>query len=210
MINNRSILRKTFSVLICSILLASMVGCGSKEKVVVSYSDYAYFSNQNEIVQSSDIIIVGKVSKVNPPELININSDQTDDPYEVVYTVSDIEVLDVIKGNVLGGSVRLKQAGGIHAGTKYVTEGMEYVKEGSQYLFFLGTYENPNMPYSLVNPSQGMIELNNNVLKSDSAKFAISKGLSKNNLIEELRAISSIPQEKVDVDPDLINQLLNK
>lgn len=210
MVNRHSLTKKIFSLMICSILLASMIGCSNNEKTLVSHADYAHFSDQNEIVKFSDLIIVGRVTKINRPEVININADKTRTPYEVVYTVSDIEVLDIIKGSVSGNSIRLKQAGGDYKGIKYVQEGMEYVKKQGEYIFFLDTYDDPNMPYSLVNPSQGMIELNNNIMKIDSAKSAISKGLDKNGLIEQLRVVSSIPQEKFDVDPDLLNQLLNK
>ncbi|MMZ67592.1 hypothetical protein D1872_301880 [compost metagenome] len=80
-------------------------------------------------------------------------------------------------------------------------------------MFFLDSYDDwdPKEPYSLINPSQGMIEVNDNYLKSNNNLAYIENSISKTEIIEKLKAINeNLPTKKIQIDRELEDKLRNR
>jgi len=101
------------------------------------------FNNLDSISNRVMVVVMGKVVEVNKPQEIKIGesfSPEKNKSVDVtdVYTVSDIKVEKVIKGDVKpGGIVSVKQRGGLYNGINYTEKGTEYLVEGDKNVFFL-------------------------------------------------------------------------
>lgn len=84
-------MHKTKNVVLLSILMIMSLllgACTNQEKEVISHAEYKYFNNVEELVHDADIIVIGSVSKVSPPQLLNINVDKNAEPHNEVNTIS--------------------------------------------------------------------------------------------------------------------------
>lgn len=116
-----------------------------------------------------------------------------------VYTLSDIEVIDSVKGPAPGATMTIKQADGSYKGAIYEEAGTQFVETGKEYPFFLDCFDDvaPGEPYTLINPSQGMIEVNNNAIPPRNQTAFWQNGVSTAQAIEELKAVSAtVPTKK--------------
>lgn len=116
-----------------------------------------------------------------------------------VYTLSDIEVIDSVKGPAPGATMTIKQAGGSYKEAIYEEAGTQFVETGKEYLFFLDSFDDvaPAEPYTLINPSQGMIKVNNNAIQPQNQTAFWQNGVSTAQAIEELKAVSAtVPPKK--------------
>lgn len=155
------------------LLVSSLTGCARKLTI---HADYPYYSNINDLTNSANIVISGKVKNVNKgnklyidkgPEDKNIDSNKKDNE-GMIYTVSEIEVTDVIKGNLkVGDKIKVKQLGGTYDNVTYKVDDMTYLQKGKEYVLFLQTYEDidPNEPYCLLNPVQAYMDIDNDKVK---------------------------------------------
>lgn len=122
--------------------------------------DYPYYPDVQSITDSADVIIVGEV--VTSGDVQDLMVDRTpgkEDKEPIKYTLSTVEVTEVISGDVqVGDILTVKQIGdykNLPEATLKETDG--YLKAGQTELMFLASYE--NSPYSAVNPAQGTIEV---------------------------------------------------
>lgn len=131
---------------------------------IVSAPDFGrLIENFEELVASSDLVVIGTVDKVHPASIRNLNLDKsaTALPYNTVYTDLDIKVEKIILGNMNQGTQNMftmKQAGGLYEGKEYIYEPI--VEEGKTYLFFLSTFDKwgaPEEPYTLVGSTEEVI-----------------------------------------------------
>jgi len=131
-----------------------------------SFADYELFANLDSISNKARVVVIGKVVEVNKPQEIKIGesfSPEKNESVDVtdVYTVSDIKVEKVIKGDVKHGDiVSVKQRGGLYNGKNYTEKGAEYLVEGDRNVFFLEVYD--KVPASLMNPTQGKLKIKDN------------------------------------------------
>lgn len=148
---------------------------GNKVPVVESHADWHSFKSIEELALYSDLIVVGVVEQVKNPVKRNMSLSENQPPLYEIATLSDVIVTEVLKGNVKGGDlIEIKQEGGLYEGTQYVTDGVEFVKEKGEYILFLRAFDKykANVPYAIINPKQGLIQLNAPHVDSDSNKNA--------------------------------------
>lgn len=120
--------------------------------------EYRSFKDDKELLDKADVVVLGKVIKTYEPKKINVNLDTNSESVESVYTVCDLKVEKVIKGDIeVGQVVQIKQNGGLFENVEYIYGRQEYLMENTDYVVFLESYINfnPQMPYSLLNPTQG-------------------------------------------------------
>lgn len=127
-----------FAILCSFVLALQLTGCSMEQ----SSASYPMYADEDAIINTADIIVLGEVVKENKAQKININPNKNRTEKEkeddlVIYTVSDVKVSEVIKGNVkVGDVIQIKQLGdkdGI--GNREVLNNGGYYKKGSQFLF---------------------------------------------------------------------------
>lgn len=161
--------------------LGSVLNNSNKDKIVSS-SLYPTYSNVKSMIESADMVVVGKVIEVNPPEKININiGDNRDtEPVTQIYTVSEIVVEEVKKGDVKAGDIiRIKQLGGETEDAVQTTEdAVNYLAVDDEGLFFLESYPF-EIPCDTLNPIQGHILFKEGkIIKSKHNKL-FSEGMTQ-------------------------------
>lgn len=157
-----------FGVILLSLTLTVLLCIGFLPKPMFQ-GDYPYYPDVESITNAADVIIVGEV--LTAREVKNLMVDKTPNKTgkeATPYTLSTIKVVTVIKGNVnIGDVITLKQLGDYKnkpEATLYEMNG--YLAKDTEQLMFLREYE--DLPYSSVNPAQGIIEVKNGVLYSNS------------------------------------------
>lgn len=155
---------------------------GKHSRIYIA-TDYPVY-DKDSILNESDIIVIGKVEKIKgtmklfPKILLDESLSQEEKEIALsevqqnpmIYTVSEIKVDKVLKGNLQEGEViEVKQLGGKLNGREVIFEDEEIFEEGSTRVFFLKDYRDEigeDMPFSTVNPIQGDIEIVNGKLKN--------------------------------------------
>ena len=128
-------------------------------------ADYPYYPDVSSISEEADEIIVGEVIEGGIDQ--NLVVDRTANRTNVEplpYKLATIKVLEAVKGTLeVGEVITVKQL----ANDAETEELDGYLKSGETSLMFLAAYE--MSPYSLLNPTQGKVEvLDNNTLYSPS------------------------------------------
>ncbi len=146
------------SLSICLLLLAmfSFVGCKRKSYI----ADFETFYSMDSAVNAATLIIHGKVTDVKTKQNIVVGKSRGT---AHKYTVSDVEILDVIYGDAkVGDIIQVKQLE-----NEQTTEEAGYLKKGQDTILFLVTYQ--STPASLINPSQGkmIFDENQNLAAND-------------------------------------------
>jgi hypothetical protein len=111
-------------------------------------------------VNAATLIIHGKVTDVKTKQNIVVGKSRGT---AHKYTVSDVEILDVIYGDAkVGDIIQVKQLE-----NEQTTEEAGYLKKGQDTILFLVTYQ--STPASLINPSQGkmIFDENQNLAAND-------------------------------------------
>ena len=168
-------------VVICIILLV-LLAILPTYKVITNVNnnykaDYPYYSNVDSIIEQSDVIVLGRVNKIHKPKKININIDQNkkgyiekEDDYSI-YTITDIEVLEVLKGDLqIGDIIKVKQLGDENGRSEETLKKLGYFKDKEEHILFLSKYDDllPEMPYSTLNPIQGNIKVEKEKIKKNN------------------------------------------
>lgn len=178
---------------ICSIFFICMIVVLStyNRKNYITHADFPYFNDTDSLVENADTIIDGKVIKEEGVKTININlSDNPEEDLYAKYTVFQVEVLDVIKGDIkVGDIIEIKQLGDKNGIKNEETEEAGYYAENQECVFFLVSYKNvnPDMPYSTLNPSQGSITFIDNKSQVVSENKLISNNINKDKIITDLK-----------------------
>ena len=150
-----------------------------------STTDYSYnvYADKEAILSSSKLIVRGTVVD-SKTKNINIAPDDKK-PMVIEYKVSSILITDVVKGNTkIGDTIEVKYPNDDGEGISNTLDNL--ISIDSDCLLFLNTYEEfgSNMPYSIVNPMQGVIKLN------------MYKDIDPSN-DDSLDLFSDIPNEKI-------------
>jgi len=138
--------------------------------------DYGAWDSVKELSAESDAMFKGMVISVHSPEVMvtgYITSGGSNETLRDVYTVSEICVEKVMKGDLKPGDVvQIRQLGGLYNGTEYPTDHPEILTKNMGGIFFVKL--NGNMPAELINPSQGWVKIVdgkvNNRLENQSYK----------------------------------------
>lgn len=109
-------------------------------------ADYPYYNSLQELYDAADLVIVARNNR-NESTVLNTGN-------EIPYTVSNMSVIDVFKGDKSIDSIDVKQLGGLMDGVMYISQDVEQLAQDGEYLLFLETYD--KSPASLLSPVQGM------------------------------------------------------
>lgn len=172
-------MRKKFPLFILLFAFVFMFSACSKtesslepDEVVLIQADYLQYDNAKELVDSADLVFTGQVNNV-AYEMLNIRSDQGPDPETglddqddlLPYTIFEIEIEEVLKGEYKEKTIQIKRLGGIHDNVEYLLMDATEIQEGQSYLFTTHIYD--DYP-SLVNADQSVYNLNSSMgLTSD-------------------------------------------
>lgn len=129
--------------------------------------DYPSCTSYQELAQVSDVIVEGTVTAVTPDVELDISEESAPARY-MTFTVIELEVSDVLKGNAeVGKTIQLKYLQtGIGAAEDWNAVS---AREGEQNIYFLADYrdDRPDMPCSLINPSQAVVHIDGDTVLAD-------------------------------------------
>lgn len=178
---------------ICALFLLSsfqLTGCNS----AAMSADYPFYADEQSLISKADLIITGEVVKVNKAEKIDIRLDKTDRAAnekedKVLYTVSEIKVIDVMKGDIKAGDIiKVKQLGDKNGWAEESLLKFDgYFKKGNQYVLFLSVYTNPDIPFDTLNPEQGQINIVDGVTKVHEINTLFKSGIPIAEFAAELK-----------------------
>ena len=145
----------------CLALTFGIVGHFASSPKVLE-ADYPYYPEVSNITEAADVIVVGKVLEAEDVQNLNINTDpQTRNSTDSIpYTISKIEVTNVIKGNVeIGDILEVKQLGDFENMPEafFSRNPMGIFNTNDSELLFLASFE--GTPYSPLNPTQGAVKV---------------------------------------------------
>lgn len=174
------------------------------------------YKSLKELITKTDTIFIGKVISIEEPQMIDLSKLATESempsnkgpipPTYHVQTISNVEVIEVIKGDInVGDIVDVKQDGGTCGNIKQIYDDTEYYKVDDEYIFF--TYHFiPSTPqqieiikrelYVPATSYEGQIKINNDKFILDNEMLI---KLFSDKLIKELKI-----DEKLEKD-DILN-----
>lgn len=139
---------------------------------------YPSYATATELGAEADLVIEGTIVSSAVKEIdiaTQLSSEDADDPklnpggsvdpapMPIVYTVHQVRVDRVIKGDAsVGEVIEVKELGGTLGKTKYVTAEGIVLKGKATYVLFLATFD--GSPASLLNPVQGAYKRDGNAL----------------------------------------------
>lgn len=171
-------------IILLSVSLITLT-CNIREDDIAK-ADFPYYSTEEDAIQASNLIIFGKVISVKSEQL---NISNNDEEVIAMYSVSDIEVTEVIKGDCkVGDIVQVKQIGESGDNSIKDVEKYGYFKEKDEKIFFLVGFD--SVPYSTLNPNQGHINIiKDKILTNDDSKlFKKFNRNKKEDLIEHIKS----------------------
>jgi hypothetical protein len=117
-----------------------------------AYAQYPHFERLENLAESSDAAIIGRVLSSYGPETIDVNATPGMPPLHLEYMLNDVLVVDVAKGNLYKDDIiTIKQGTYDHV--------YEF-DDGQEAIMFLADFREWTeiAPFSFVNPTQGLIE----------------------------------------------------
>lgn len=162
------ILKMTIFLVLLTVIF---VGCNRSLEEVIYDSDYPTYSSIDEIEEYSDLIIRGKIVDssvelldVSGPPLTNEElKDEQLNPHpkgerpekeslELVFTVSNVKIEEIYKGEYDEDVIQIKQGGGELNGVLHIESDVKVLENDQSYILFLQTFD--FVPASLLNPYQ--------------------------------------------------------
>lgn len=138
-------------------------------------ADYPYYPEVSDITEAADVIIVGKVLEAENVQKLNVNVDPNtrNDVDPIPYTISKVEVINVIKGNVeVGDILEIKQLGDFKKMPEaFLAETDGYFSTEDSHLLFLASFE--TSPYSTLNPTQGAVKVLDDQTLYSASKYSL-------------------------------------
>ena len=147
-------------------------------------TDYVIYSSLEQMVSAADVIVEGCVVDVHENVEIDIAL-QPDQEHKYSYTVADVEVVNAVKGNVeTGESISIKLMG--------VT--VEAIDVGEEWICFLEDYRDkkPEMPFSPLNPEQGIAVISGDSVAVDESFLSEfhgdGSGVERAELLDKIKS----------------------
>ncbi len=180
-------------------------------------ASYRYYENYDQADKKADTVVIGEVIKVNEPEEL-VTGETTNtitgekESVSHVYTVSEIKINKVIKGNYSAGDIiKIKQYGGLYKDREYSMDGIKYYQLGERHIFFLKSYG--DAPCSTINPQQGdMLIKDGKTSARNKVQFIkdnISEDLAESTLKERVKYLKDKKNDNSDKSQqsaDIINE----
>ena len=144
----------------------------NENETTIIQAEYPVYDTAEEIVDASDLVFSGTVTEINY-ESLNVKSETGADSEtglveatEIPYTIFDISIEKVYKGNVESSLISIKRPGG-------KIDGASTIEVGETYLFITQTYENAYP--SLLNVTQASFDMSKpEVLNSEQGNARIT------------------------------------
>lgn len=167
---NRKVLGISCAIVIF-VLCAILVNQGQVRYV---QPDYAVYNTESSIINAATDIIVGEVISTKSEKIkiaFTEGRKYEKDEDKMVYTISEVKVIRTLKGDIKTGDIiQVKQLGdGKRIIDQTVVENGGYYVKGDKKIFFLKSFKEFGVPYSVVNPIQGQIAfVNDIIIKSEN------------------------------------------
>ena len=131
--------------------------------------DYPMYNTENSLVNEATDIVIGEVISTKSEKIkiaFTEGRKYENDEDKMMYTISEVKVIETLKGDInTGDTIQIKQLGdGKRTIDKVVVENGGYYAKGDKKVFFLMSYKEFGVPYSVVNPIQGQIALDNDFI----------------------------------------------
>lgn len=126
------------------------------------FGDYQMYDDYGQMAREADIIVETKVIAVTPDVELDISGD-ADSPAYMTFTVVELEVSDVLKGDAEPGQIlRVKNPQSTQIAP---------VRTGDQNIYFMKDYRehDPDMPFSTLNPSQAVVCVEDGAVLADGS-----------------------------------------
>src|SRR5699024_2987096 len=178
----------------CFLILILLSGCGNipntsqmsvesfgQAEVIkqVMIEDYPMYDTAQNLVDAADLVFTGKVENITY-EMMDIKMESGPDSMtgleeasKVPYTIFEIKVSNIYKGNTTDETISLKRPGGNFDTIVYELEGATPINQGEEYLFVAQTFE--NFYPSLVNVDQAVYDLNAPAVLSEDNTITLSQ-----------------------------------
>lgn len=153
--------------------------------------DYAIYNNEISLVNAATDIIVGEVIGTKSEKIkiaFTEGRKYEKDEDKTVYTISEVKVIRTLKGDINKGDIiRVKQLGdGKRIIDRTVVENGGYYVRGDKKIFFLQSFREFSVPYSVVNPIQGQIAIDNDIIIKSKNNPLFSSIKNEQELIESI------------------------
>jgi len=168
----------------------------TEQQIVQLSMEYPYYDTADDLVESCDLAVVGRV--INTEDVI-LDLLGTDDEGNVIertpmpYTVYTIEISKIYKGSYAESTIKVRQMGGVMDNIKYVTAEDVSIDNDREYLFMLSTYDyvvGEEVYPTLVNVTQSYFNLTGTSISSESNLKArnftvpVMDGISLTDVVE--------------------------
>ena len=118
------------------------------EEITIIYADYPMYDSAQSLVAAADLVFVGRVENITY-QVLNTKTEDGKDSMtglavadSIPYTIYEIEVVSVYKGNIAGTTISLKRPGGILDGNECILENATVITSENTYLFTAATFKN--------------------------------------------------------------------
>ena len=180
-----------FSLVLMSACNSNSNTAANENEVTVIQVEYPVYDTAEEIVNASDLVFSGTVTEINY-ESLNVKSETGADTEtglveasEIPYTIFNISIEQLYKGNVESDSISIKRPGGKMDGQVFVVEDASTIEVGETYLFITQTYEN-TYP-SLLNVTQASFDMNKPEVSNNGQE---NEGITLSEVLEYLNSIN--------------------
>ncbi|OPY57826.1 MAG: hypothetical protein A4E55_01367 [Pelotomaculum sp. PtaU1.Bin035] len=159
---NKKIIVPGFIVLLIITILFTFAGNkGDKIQELKVYGDHLLYANANELEEDADLIIVGHTQKdfKEFPATINYNNDGR---YSDYYTVTDVRITKVIKGEYSKDTIPVTQRAALDKNKNIliINEDCTIMERGKPYLLFLKKIDLKDT-YGIMSIDQGKFNIDN-------------------------------------------------
>jgi len=161
--------------------------------------DWEHYATVAELIDKSDLIIIGKVldaNKIKKNQLpLILNQDlsvenkkkyqENINPFEIV-TASKIQINKILKGSKdINSIINIEQVGGNYEGVSYNVEGINYLKVGDEAIYFLVKTSNDNV-FVPINDTQSHNYIINGKVKPNKNEQLFSEEKTTEDFIKEI------------------------
>lgn len=178
-------MKKTIHIVFLMTFFLAMSACGKEADIsdtggmVTSlHAEYPVYDTAQELVDKADLIFSGIVESVSY-EMLDVRTESGSDTLtgisetqDIPYTIYEIKLTKIYKGNTEGDIIHIKQPGGEFDGNTYMIDGATAIHQGETYLFLTETYES-SYP-SLLNATQAAYDMNAGEMLSEEENKAIT------------------------------------
>lgn len=140
--------KKIWLLFLTAVMVFSLISCGTKisdnsnksiENLIIR-ADYPMYENAQELVDAADLVFTGTVTSIKY-EMLNVEVDTGgDSASDTPYTIFEVLVSKVYKGNIDSKTVYLKRPGGQFESTEYVLDGATAIRKNKDYLFIAAEF----------------------------------------------------------------------